>query len=168
MTAAQTIAEWATTLTADDVPEDVAEHAKLHFLDTIGCGYAASALGVATEGRTTMAELGGEPQASVIGLDGALPAPNAAFANGMLCHGLDFDDTHADSVSHVSVVVCPASLADRGGAGLDRRGAPDRDRRGQRDRHARRLGRVGRSSMPAASTRPRSAGSSAARPPRRG
>ncbi len=111
MTAAQTIAEWATTLTADDVPEDVAEHAKLHFLDAIGCGYAASALGVAGEGRTTMAELGGEPQASVIGLDGALPAPNAAFANGMLCHGLDFDDTHSDSVSHVSVVVCPAALA---------------------------------------------------------
>jgi 2-methylcitrate dehydratase PrpD len=111
MTAAQTIAEWATNLTPDDVPDDVAEHAKLHFLDTIGCGYAASALGVATEGRTTMAELGGEPQSSVVGFDGALPAPNAAFANGMLCHGLDFDDTHAESVSHVSVVVCPAALA---------------------------------------------------------
>ncbi len=111
MTAAQTIAEWATTLTPDDIPEDVAEHAKLHFLDALGCGYAASALEVAAEGRTAMAELGGEPQASVIGLDGALPAPNAAFANGMLCHGLDFDDTHSDSVSHVSVVVCPAALA---------------------------------------------------------
>jgi 2-methylcitrate dehydratase PrpD len=111
MTAAETIAEWATSLTPDDVPGDVAEHAKLHLLDAIGCGYAASALGVATEGRTAMAELGGEPQASVIGLDGALPAPNAAFANGMLCHGLDYDDTHSDSVSHVSVVVCPAALA---------------------------------------------------------
>jgi 2-methylcitrate dehydratase PrpD len=29
----------------------------------------------------------------------------------MLCHGLDFDDTHSDSVSHVSVVVCPAAIA---------------------------------------------------------
>jgi 2-methylcitrate dehydratase PrpD len=111
MTAAQTIAEWTTTLTPADIPEDVAEHAKLHFLDSIGCGYAASAFSVATEGRTAMAELGGEPQASVIGLDSALPAPNAAFANGMLCHGLDYDDTHSDSVSHVSVVVCPSALA---------------------------------------------------------
>ena len=111
MTAAQTIAEWMTALTLDDVPEDVLEHAKLHLLDVIGCGYAASALGVATEGRTAMAELAGEPQASVIGLDGALPAPNAAFANAMLCHGLDYDDTHSDSVSHVSVVVGPAALA---------------------------------------------------------
>jgi 2-methylcitrate dehydratase PrpD len=111
MTAAQTIADWTTSLTPDDIPDDVAEHAKLHLLDTIGCGYAASALGVATEGRTAMAELGGDPQASVIGLDVALPAPNAAFANAMLCHGLDYDDTHSDSVSHVSVVVCPAAIA---------------------------------------------------------
>ncbi len=29
----------------------------------------------------------------------------------MLCHGLDFDDTHSDSVSHVSTVTCPAALA---------------------------------------------------------
>src|SRR5207248_1979384 len=111
MTAAQTIAEWTTALTLDGVPEDVVEHAKLHLLDVIGCGHAASALGVAIEGRTAMAELGGEPQASVIGLDSALPAPNAAFANAMLCHGLDYDDTHSDSVSHVSVVVGTAALA---------------------------------------------------------
>jgi 2-methylcitrate dehydratase PrpD len=29
----------------------------------------------------------------------------------MLCHGLDYDDTHSDSVSHVSTVVTPAALA---------------------------------------------------------
>jgi 2-methylcitrate dehydratase PrpD len=89
----------------------VVEAAKLHLLDTLGCGLAAHALGVATEGRTTMAELGGDDQSTVIGLDGGLPAPNAAFANAMLCHGLDFDDTHSDSVSHVSTVTCPAALA---------------------------------------------------------
>ena len=29
----------------------------------------------------------------------------------MLCHGLDFDDTHSDSGSHVSTVIAPAALA---------------------------------------------------------
>jgi 2-methylcitrate dehydratase PrpD len=111
MTAAERFAEFATTLAFEDVPLDVAEHAKLHLLDTLGCGLAASALGIATEGRTAMAELAGQPQASVIGLDAPLPAQDAAFANAMLCHGLDFDDTHSDSVSHVSVVVCPAAMA---------------------------------------------------------
>jgi 2-methylcitrate dehydratase PrpD len=110
-TAAETIAAWATGLTLDEVPEEVAEAAKLHLLDTIGCGLAAHAVGVAGEGRTTMAELGGEPQATVLGLERRLPAANAAFANAMLCHGLDFDDTHSDSVSHVSTVIGPAALA---------------------------------------------------------
>jgi len=111
MTAADRLAEFATTLTLDDVPEDVVHHAKLHLLDTLGCGLAAHATGIATEGRQAMAELGGEAQATVIGLDARLPGPNAAFANAMLCHGLDFDDTHSDSVSHVSTVTCPAALA---------------------------------------------------------
>jgi 2-methylcitrate dehydratase PrpD len=111
MTAAQKLAEFATTLTLEDIPAEVAEHAKLHLLDTLGCGLAAHATGVAGEGRQAMAELGGEAQATVIGHDAGLPAPNAAFANAMLCHGLDFDDTHSDSVSHISTVTCPAALA---------------------------------------------------------
>jgi 2-methylcitrate dehydratase PrpD len=110
MAAARRFAEWTTRLRLDDVPAEVAEAAKLHLLDTLGCGLAASALGVATEGRETMAELGGRDEATVIGGPG-LPAANAAFANAMVCHGLDFDDTHSDSVAHVSVVTCPASLA---------------------------------------------------------
>ena len=111
MTAARTIADWAGGLGLDDVPAAVREDAKLHVLDTIGCGLAAQAIGVAHEGRATMAELGGEPQATVIGAEARLPAANAAFANAMLCHGLDFDDTHSESVSHVSTVIAPAALA---------------------------------------------------------
>lgn len=111
MTAARRLAAFTTSLTLDDIPADVAEHAKLHLLDTLGCGLAAHALDIAAEGRTAMSELGGEAQATVIGLEVSLPSPNAAFANAMLCHGLDFDDTHSDSVSHVSTVTCPAALA---------------------------------------------------------
>jgi len=120
-TAAERFAGFTSTLAYDRIPPEVAEAAKLHLLDTIGCGLAAHALGVATEGRAAMAELGGEPQASVIGLDSGLPAPNAAFANAMLCHGLDFDDTHSDSVAHVSVVVGPAALAAAEALGADGR-----------------------------------------------
>ena len=107
MTAAQRIAAWATRLEADDVPEAVRADAKLHVLDVIGCGLAAHATGVAHEGRATMGELGGQAEATVIGTQTRLPAANAAFANAMLCHGLDYDDTHSDSVSHVSTVVAP-------------------------------------------------------------
>jgi 2-methylcitrate dehydratase PrpD len=111
MTAAEQFADWALGLDLDAVPAAVVDAAKLHVLDVLGCGLAAHGLGIGDEGRTAMAELGGEAEASVIGLDAGLPAANAAFANAMLCHGLDFDDTHSDSVSHVSTVVVPAALA---------------------------------------------------------
>ena len=59
MTAAQRLAAFTTGLTLDDIPANVAEHAKLHLLDTLGCGLAAHALDIAAEGRTAMSELGG-------------------------------------------------------------------------------------------------------------
>ncbi len=110
-TAAERFAAFALELELESVPEEVLQAAKLHALDALGCGLAAHGLEVAGEGRTAMAELGGEPEASVIGLAHGLPAPNAAFANAMLCHGLDFDDTHSGSVAHVSTVVVPAAAA---------------------------------------------------------
>ncbi|HSK16712.1 MAG TPA: MmgE/PrpD family protein [Gaiellaceae bacterium] len=123
MKAAERIASWTAGLTLEDVPPEVADAAKLHLLDTLGCGLAASAMGLATEGRETMAELGGDDRATVIGASAGMPAANAAFANAMVCHGLDYDDTHSDSVAHVSVVTCPASLASAEAAGASGRDA---------------------------------------------
>ena len=120
-TAAERLAAWGLGLRYAEIPGEVVEAAKLHFLDTIGCGLAAHALNVATEGRTMMAEQAGTPDATVIGLDRALPGASAAFANAMLCHGLDFDDTHPGSVAHVSAVVTPAALAAAEVAGVDGR-----------------------------------------------
>ena len=47
MTAARTIAAWASALELDDVPEPVRTDAKLHVLDTVGCWLAAHARGFA-------------------------------------------------------------------------------------------------------------------------
>jgi 2-methylcitrate dehydratase PrpD len=109
--AAAQLAEFAGALTYDDVPGAVMDAAKLHLLDALGCGLAAHALGVAAHAGRATAEAGGEPQASVIGHRGRLPASGAAFVNGSLGHALDFDDTHPDAICHISVVVAPAALA---------------------------------------------------------
>jgi 2-methylcitrate dehydratase PrpD len=102
------IASWVAQLAYDDLPADTVVAAKLHLLDTLGAGLAAHALGVATAGRTIAPPTG---PSSVIGSpSGSTPAA-AALANGMLCHGLDFDDTHAGSICHVGVVLAPAALA---------------------------------------------------------
>jgi 2-methylcitrate dehydratase PrpD len=111
VTVAERIATWTSAISLDDIPDEIASAAKLHFLDTLGCALAADALGIATAGRDALREEGGSPQATVVGLRRRLTASQAAFANGMLAHGLDYDDTHAGSVCHVSAVVVPAALA---------------------------------------------------------
>jgi 2-methylcitrate dehydratase PrpD len=103
------IAAWVGGLAYDDIPSETVEAAKLHLLDTLGAGLAAHARGVATAGRTIAAA--GSGPATVIGASAGASAAAAALANGMLCHGLDFDDTHADSICHVGVVVSPAAVA---------------------------------------------------------
>lgn len=119
--AAVRLAAFATRLGDDDVPADVRAEARLHFLDTLGCGLAASALGVAGQGAALARTMGGAEKASVIGSTARAPAPAAALANGMLCHGLDFDDTHPRAIAHTGTVVGPAALAAAEAAGASGR-----------------------------------------------
>jgi 2-methylcitrate dehydratase PrpD len=109
--AAVQMAEWATGLHVDDIPERVRRDALLHVLDALGTGLAALALGEVPAARAVAAELGGPPEAVAIGLDQRLGAPSAAFANGALMHAIDFDDTHETALVHSSAVIAPAMLA---------------------------------------------------------
>jgi 2-methylcitrate dehydratase PrpD len=109
--AADRLASFAIGLRLDDVPPDVQNAAKHHLLDSVGCAIAADALGEGEAARAVGVAMGGREEATVIGSSTRLPAAGAALANGMLMHALDFDDTHADSIAHVSVVVAPAAMA---------------------------------------------------------
>ena len=111
MTAAETLAGFVHTLEFDDIPTDVVESAKLHLIDTLGCGIAAHALEQGTYARRVMGHQGGVEEATAMGSPVRLPASNAAFVNATLCHALDFDDTHGDAGCHVGVVVAPSVLA---------------------------------------------------------
>lgn len=119
LTAAQRIAQFAADIKAEDLPEEVRHAASVHVLDTLGCGLAASGLDEADYVITGAAEGAGTGPASGIGVAHGLPPAEAAFVNGVLCHALDFDDTHPDSVTHVSVAVTPAALAAGEAAGAD-------------------------------------------------
>ena len=111
MTAAERLAGFATDLRFDEIPTDVVDKAKQHLLDTLGCGLAAHALGVATAPRDALLGVYGDGPATVIGSMHGLPAPAAACANGALFHALEFDDTHPAAIVNVGAFVTPAALA---------------------------------------------------------
>lgn len=101
---------YAVGLKYEEIPPAVIEAAKLQFLDTLRCGLAAYGVGIgAYTGAIT--EMGGPAETSAISLEGRLGAANAAFANGILCHAVDFDTTYPGSRCHIGTVVVPAALA---------------------------------------------------------
>lgn len=120
-TAAAKLAKFALSLRYEGLPDEVVSAAKGHLLDTVGCGLAAYALRDGMAGRTVALRTGGNPEATVLGSLAKVPAPMAALANGMLMHALDFDDTHSDSIAHVSTVVVPAALGEAEACSADGR-----------------------------------------------
>jgi 2-methylcitrate dehydratase PrpD len=109
--AAQRLARFAAGLSLADVPADVIDAAKLHLLDALACALAADALGEQRAPVELVVAAGGAEEATLVGRAERVPAQAAALANGALAHALDFDDTHAESVAHISAVVGPVALA---------------------------------------------------------
>jgi 2-methylcitrate dehydratase PrpD len=105
------IAEFAASLTYAAIPEAVRERARIQMLDAVGVGLAANAFPFAAQAMAGIAALGGTGDCTVIGRPERLPLRDAALANGVLMHGLDFDDTHLASIVHASVATLPCALA---------------------------------------------------------
>jgi 2-methylcitrate dehydratase PrpD len=109
--AAAISASWLAGLAYDDIPAAVVADAKLRFLDIIGVSLAASAAPAGAIARRTALRLGAGQEAQILGFGDRVPAASAAMANGTMAHALDFDDTHNESVIHVSAPVVSAALA---------------------------------------------------------
>ena len=52
-------------------------------------------------------DIGGKEQATILGKGTRTNVLNAALANGAISHVLEFDDTHTDSLYHVSSPIMP-------------------------------------------------------------
>ena len=110
-TQAEIIAEFAENICFEDIPSAVIERVKLHLIDILGIGIAASGLEYAKSIMKTVRSWGGEPQSTVMLYGDRLPTSSTVLANASFTHGLDYDDTHAESVTHASSCVAPTALS---------------------------------------------------------
>jgi 2-methylcitrate dehydratase PrpD len=111
MTLAERLAAFTHRLAWDALPPAVGQSVTLRVLDVLGIALAASTQEFAPAVREALEAWAGRGDCTVVGGKTAVAAPLAALANGTLAHGLDFDDTHAPSITHASAVVLPAALA---------------------------------------------------------
>jgi len=106
----QQIAEFAAALTPAAIPENIRERAKLHVLDVVGTALAATRFDFAQHALAGISNLAEGGNNSVIGMHVKLPMRDAVLMNGILAHGLDYDDTHPGAIVHPTASAFPCTL----------------------------------------------------------
>lgn len=107
----ETLARFAIETRVSDLPEQTVAAARDALIDTLGVAVAGSREPVAVLAARWVRETGARPQAACWGQDLATSPAEAAFANGIASHALDFDDTHPSVRGHPSATLLPAALA---------------------------------------------------------
>lgn len=106
---AQALADFAEQLRYEDIPADIRERAKHLMLDGVGIAHASTHYDFAHRSLAAAVELG-QGDSEVIGLSARLGLRDAVLLNGILVHGLDFDDTHGPGIIHATASCLPAAL----------------------------------------------------------
>jgi 2-methylcitrate dehydratase PrpD len=110
-TVSQKLAEFTEGLRYEEIPARVIDEIKLHILDVLGIGLAASDMAYAHQILDTIRSWGGHPESSVMNYGDSLPVASVVLANSSFTHGLDYDDTHTESITHASACVVPTALS---------------------------------------------------------
>jgi 2-methylcitrate dehydratase PrpD len=109
VTATRLLAEFAESVAFGDLTEGALLRTREHLADTLGVGVAAAVEEPAMVLTAFLAELGPQERgATVLGARVRTTPWDAAWANGTLCHLLDFDDY---GFGHPGACVVPAALA---------------------------------------------------------
>ncbi|WP_298214037.1 MmgE/PrpD family protein [Acidocella sp.] len=107
----QELAAFTHDLAFAALPEAVTRRAAHLILDGTGIALASTGFDFAQRTLTAMRGLAGPGEAAVIGFPDRLPMRDAAVVNGLLIHGLDYDDTHMRGVIHATASLWPTVLA---------------------------------------------------------
>ena len=107
----QRLAEFVIDTRTADVPGDVLDASRDALIDTIGVALVGSLDEVGEITLRYVSDLGGRREATVWGSPLATTTAEAAFANGVCGHALDFDDVHASVHGHPSTTLVPAIIA---------------------------------------------------------
>jgi len=105
------IARYIASVSAQDLPEDVAIKTKCHLIDSLGAIISGSRLKAGRRAASFIATQGGTPEATVWGTDIRTTATNAALVNGIAGHADETDDSHLGGRFHPGCAVVPAALA---------------------------------------------------------
>ncbi len=105
------LAAWVSRTTFEDLPADVIEATKLRVLDVMGLALAGASTDFGGTTRAAAVAMSGSGTARILGFGDKVGLAAAAFANGAFSQALEFDDTHNESIVHMSSPAVTAGLA---------------------------------------------------------
>jgi 2-methylcitrate dehydratase PrpD len=107
----QQLSTYMSSASTRALPDDVIEKAKQHILDTFAAMISGSGLPPGRAAIEFARGYGGKEIATVVASNIVCGPIEAAFANGVLAHSDETDDSHGPSRSHPGVSVVPAGFA---------------------------------------------------------
>jgi 2-methylcitrate dehydratase PrpD len=109
-TVSQELAAFAAGLRLEDVPAAVSERAKYLALDALGVALASSQEDFARIALAGIQAIGDHGDNLVVGMAARLTLRDAILMNGLLVHGLDYDDTYLPGSIHLCATNVPAAF----------------------------------------------------------
>jgi 2-methylcitrate dehydratase PrpD len=107
----QQLSAYMSAASARPLPDEVVEKAKQHILDTFAAMISGSELPPGRAALEFARSYGGKEIATVVASKIVCGPIEAAFANGVLAHSDETDDSHGPSRSHPGVSTIPAGFA---------------------------------------------------------
>ena len=108
-TIAETLAAFVAGLDYASIPAAIRAKATLHLLDSVGVALASASFDFAHKACAGLAALG-SGEYTVIGMPTKLALRDSVLMNGILVHGLEFDDTAIRGRIHPSAFSVPCAL----------------------------------------------------------
>jgi 2-methylcitrate dehydratase PrpD len=108
---AREVAEWVARVTYDDLPRDVIDATKRRILDVIGLAFAGAETPFGRATTAAAIAMSSPGSCRIIGVGDRVTVTAAALANAALPQALEFDDTHNESIVHMSSPAVASSFA---------------------------------------------------------
>jgi 2-methylcitrate dehydratase PrpD len=105
-----TLANWSSSLEFQDLPPDIVSSTKLRVLDTIGLALAGADTMFGRSVRNAAVTMSPSGACRILGSGERVSLTAAAFANGACSQALEYDDTHNESIVHMSSPAVAAAL----------------------------------------------------------
>jgi 2-methylcitrate dehydratase PrpD len=105
------LAKWASKVSFKDLPDDVVRATKLRVMDVVGLALAGAETDFGRSTRAAAVAMSPPGPCRVLGTGDRVGVATAAFANGAFSQALEYDDTHNESIVHMSSPAVAAALA---------------------------------------------------------